>query len=172
MTLIAISGIIALLYVIINIITSKKVPESISAMVYDLPKDKQWIWILYMWTIAFTVSPHIIELLDENFKVLGFLMMASLAFCGAMPLVEDSKNIAHNVFGISAGILSQICVALINPKWLLVWIVMIVFIVPKLNKILSENTGRDLEEIEKDTERDYYLDANEALEYGIIDKIL
>lgn len=138
MTLIAISGIIALLYVIINIITSKKVPESISAMVYNLPKDKQWIWILYMWTIAFTISPYIIELLDENFKVLGFLMMASLAFCGAMPLVEDSENIAHNVFGICAGILSQICVALINPMWLLVWIVMIVFIIPKLNKILSK----------------------------------
>lgn len=59
-----------------------------------------------MWTIAFTISPYIIELLDENFKVLGFLMMASLAFCGAMPLVEDSENIAHNVFGICAGILS------------------------------------------------------------------
>ena len=40
MTLIAISGIIALLYVIINITTSKKVPESMSAMVYSLPKGK------------------------------------------------------------------------------------------------------------------------------------
>ena len=42
----------------------------------------------------------------------------------------------------------------------------------KLNKILSKNTGQDLSKIEEDTERDYFLDANEALEYGIIDKII
>lgn len=42
----------------------------------------------------------------------------------------------------------------------------------KLNKILSENTGKELSQIEKDTERDYFLSANEALDYGLIDKIL
>lgn len=42
----------------------------------------------------------------------------------------------------------------------------------KLNKILSNNTGKNLETIENDTERDYFMDSNEALEYGIIDEIL
>ena len=42
----------------------------------------------------------------------------------------------------------------------------------KLNKILSENTNQDLKKIENDTERDYFLSACEALDYGIIDKIL
>lgn len=42
----------------------------------------------------------------------------------------------------------------------------------KLNKILSENTGQKLSKIEDDTERDHFLDAKEALEYGLIDKIL
>ena len=42
----------------------------------------------------------------------------------------------------------------------------------QLNKILANNTNQDLEKIEIDTERDYYMSANEALEYGIIDKIL
>ena len=42
----------------------------------------------------------------------------------------------------------------------------------KLNKILSKNTGKSLELIEKDTDRDNFMDANEALEYGIIDKII
>lgn len=42
----------------------------------------------------------------------------------------------------------------------------------KLNKILAENTGKDLKTIENDTERDYFLDSDEALEYGIIDDIL
>ncbi len=41
----------------------------------------------------------------------------------------------------------------------------------KLNKILSENTGKPIEQVEKDTDRDNYLSADEALEYGIIDKI-
>ncbi len=40
-----------------------------------------------------------------------------------------------------------------------------------LNKILSENTGKPLEQIERDTDRDYFMTAEQALEYGIIDKI-
>ena len=40
-----------------------------------------------------------------------------------------------------------------------------------LNKILSENTGKPIEEIERDTDRDYFMTAQQALEYGIIDKI-
>ncbi len=42
----------------------------------------------------------------------------------------------------------------------------------KLNKILSEKTGQSLEQIEKDTERDHYMTAEEALKYGLIDEIL
>ena len=42
----------------------------------------------------------------------------------------------------------------------------------KLNTILSKNTGKPLKEIEKDTERDYFLTSEEALDYGIVDKIL
>lgn len=42
----------------------------------------------------------------------------------------------------------------------------------KLNKILSDNTKKNISEIEKDTDRDYFMNANEALEYGIIDKVL
>ena len=42
----------------------------------------------------------------------------------------------------------------------------------KMNQILSENTGRTLEEITQDTDRDYYMTAEEALDYGIIDRII
>ena len=41
----------------------------------------------------------------------------------------------------------------------------------KLNKILSKNTGKPLAQIEKDVERDYYMSAEEAKKYGIIDEI-
>ena len=48
----------------------------------------------------------------------------------------------------------------------------IVKIKNKLNKILVENTNQDLKTIEKDTDRDNYLSAEEALSYGIVDKII
>ncbi|MEG1614660.1 MAG: ATP-dependent Clp protease proteolytic subunit, partial [Oscillospiraceae bacterium] len=41
-----------------------------------------------------------------------------------------------------------------------------------LNKILSENTGKPIEIIAQDTERDNFMNAQEALEYGLIDKVL
>ncbi|MBQ6381911.1 MAG: ATP-dependent Clp endopeptidase proteolytic subunit ClpP [Clostridia bacterium] len=41
-----------------------------------------------------------------------------------------------------------------------------------LNRILSENTGKPLEQIEKDTERDNFMSAAEAMEYGIVDKVI
>ena len=42
----------------------------------------------------------------------------------------------------------------------------------KLNKILAENTGKPVEVIAADTERDNFMTADEALEYGIIDKVI
>ncbi len=48
----------------------------------------------------------------------------------------------------------------------------IVKIKQKLNKILVKHTGQTLERIEKDTDRDFYLTAEEAKEYGIIDKVI
>ncbi len=42
----------------------------------------------------------------------------------------------------------------------------------RLNKILSKNTGVNLRKIERDTERDNYMSAKEALEYGLVDKII
>lgn len=42
----------------------------------------------------------------------------------------------------------------------------------KLNKMLSKNTGKDLKTIENDTERDYFLNAQEAVNYGLVDEIL
>ena len=41
-----------------------------------------------------------------------------------------------------------------------------------LNQILAKNTGQKLEKIERDADRDFWLDANEAKEYGLIDKVI
>ena len=48
----------------------------------------------------------------------------------------------------------------------------IIAIKNKLNSILSEQTGKPLEVIERDTERDNFMTAQEALEYGLIDKVI
>ena len=42
----------------------------------------------------------------------------------------------------------------------------------KLNQILSERTGQPLEVVERDTERDNFMTAQEALNYGLIDKVI
>jgi len=42
----------------------------------------------------------------------------------------------------------------------------------RLNQILADNCGKDLETLMKDTDRDHWMTAQEALEYGIVDKIL
>lgn len=48
----------------------------------------------------------------------------------------------------------------------------ILYIKEKLNKILAEKTGQDFETIARDTERDNWMTAQQALEYGIVDKII
>ncbi|EHQ92020.1 ATP-dependent Clp endopeptidase proteolytic subunit ClpP [Desulfosporosinus youngiae] len=42
----------------------------------------------------------------------------------------------------------------------------------KMNKILAERTGQPIEKVEKDTDRDYYMTAEEAKEYGLVDQVL
>jgi ATP-dependent Clp protease protease subunit len=42
----------------------------------------------------------------------------------------------------------------------------------RLNKILAKHTGQDLDKIESDTERDFWMDAEQAVEYGLVDQVL
>lgn len=48
----------------------------------------------------------------------------------------------------------------------------IIKIKERLNKILAHHTGQPLERVEKDTDRDFYLSAEEAKEYGIVDEVI
>ena len=48
----------------------------------------------------------------------------------------------------------------------------IIAIKERLNKILSEQTGQPLEVITKDTDRDNFMTAQQAMEYGLVDKVL
>ncbi|MBR2833283.1 MAG: ATP-dependent Clp endopeptidase proteolytic subunit ClpP [Bacilli bacterium] len=92
-------------------------------------------------------------------------MAAFLLSCGEKGLryaLPNSEVMIHQPLGGVQGQATEIKIAAQR----------ILRLKEKLNKILSENTGKKLSKIEEDTERDYFMTANEALNYGIIDKII
>ena len=48
----------------------------------------------------------------------------------------------------------------------------LIFTKKQLNRLLAKTTGRSIEEIEKDTERDFYMTPEEAVKYGLIDEVI
>ena len=76
--------------------------------------------------------------------------------------LPNSDIMIHQPFGGAEGQASDIKIAADR----------IILLRKRLNKILSKNTKKNLRQIEKDTERDYYLDALEAVSYGLIDKVI
>lgn len=119
MIAVLIASALAALYVGAATWKNKAIPDSISAMVYELPRNWQFLWILWMWAIAFLIYIPVIDVLSEKgMEWVGFLTLTSFAFTGAMPLVKKSKNTSHYVMAIISGILSQICVCLICKWWI------------------------------------------------------
>ena len=76
--------------------------------------------------------------------------------------LENSEVMIHQPLGGASGQATEIKIAAER----------ILKLKNKLNTILSKNTSQDIKKIETDTERDYFMDSTEALEYGIVDKIL
>lgn len=76
--------------------------------------------------------------------------------------LPNSEILLHQVMG---GVTGEAIEIEITAK-------QIVKIKEKLNKILAHHTGQPLERIERDTDRDFYLSAQEAKEYGIIDEVI
>ena len=76
--------------------------------------------------------------------------------------LENSEVMIHQPLGGARGQATEIKIAAER----------ILKLKKKLNKILSDNTGQNIKKIERDTERDYFMEAGEALEYGIIDEVL
>ncbi len=76
--------------------------------------------------------------------------------------LENSEVMIHQPLGGASGQATEIKIAAER----------IIKLKKHLNKILSLNTNKSVEKIENDTERDCFMDSIEALEYGIIDKIL
>jgi len=107
--------------------------------------------------------------INSDVSTIGIGICASMAAFllssgkkGKRYLLPNSEVMIHQPLGGAQGQATEIKIAaehILKTK-------------EKLNKILSINTGKDLDIIEKDTDRDNFMDANTALEYGIVDKII
>lgn len=81
---------------------------------------------------------------------------------GKRYILPNADVMIHQVLGRSEGQASDVKIATDR----------ILELKNRLNKILSKNTNKSIKTIEKDTDRDNYLNADEALEYGLVDKII
>lgn len=119
--LLIISVLVVVLYVGATIWRKKDLPASISSLVYDLPSGWQWVWTIWIWLATYTLTPALFEVMPDSLCVVAHAFATSVLFIGAMPLVKHEGNKAHNVFGVAAGVFSQMCVLLINHCWLMMW---------------------------------------------------
>ncbi|MDD5290100.1 MAG: ATP-dependent Clp endopeptidase proteolytic subunit ClpP [Patescibacteria group bacterium] len=102
-------------------------------------------------------------------QTIGVGMAASMAAVlltagknGKRFILPNAEVLLHQVMGGAEGQASDIK---INAEHILK-------VKDKLNKILAEHTGQAIEKIEKDSDRDYFMSAEEAKKYGLIDKII
>lgn len=81
---------------------------------------------------------------------------------GTRSATENARIMIHQPLGGARGTAKDIEIQAKNIVW----------IRERINEILAERTGQDLETIQRDTDRDYWMTAAEALEYGIIDEVV
>ena len=127
LTLLICSLCIFILFPIYYLIKFKEFPESISGLVWNIYNHK-YVWTLWIWIVGFSIIIPIIDCIDDNFKIIGFLTVIYLIFVGAMPLENNSSNKLHWIFGILTCIFSQIFILFINPSILLSFILCLIII--------------------------------------------
>ena len=107
------------------------------------------------------IKPDIATICMGQAASMAALLLSSGAK-GKRSALKNSRVMIHQPLG---GVQGQATDIEIHTKEIL-------YLREKLNKILSENTGKSVKTIEKDTNRDNFLSAEASLEYGIIDQIV
>ena len=110
-------------------------------------------------TMHYIKSPVRTVCIGMAASMAAFLLMAGEK--GKRLALPNSEVMIHQPLGGARGQATDVA---IQAEWLMRTKV-------KMNKLMSEMTGQPLEKIERDVERDHFLSAQEALEYGIIDEI-
>jgi ATP-dependent Clp protease protease subunit len=107
------------------------------------------------------VKPDVSTLCTGFAASMGAFLLASGAK-GKRFSLPNSKIMIHQVLGGARGQATDIEIHardILKTK-------------AQMNKILAERTGQPLEKIERDTERDYFLSADEAKDYGLVDQVI
>ena len=78
-TLLLISVLITVLYVGTTIYIHKELPASVSHMVFNLPRNYQFLWTLFIWSVAFGTVPALLDAMEGSiFQFVGFLFIYCL----------------------------------------------------------------------------------------------
>ena len=107
------------------------VPKSISSLVNRM--RWKWLWSLWLGVTGFLLLPLLLDELPETFKFVGFLMFIALLGTALTPVFVDKNRKAHNIFGNVLGVLSQVCVLILSPWWLVLWVGMLVVMILSLS---------------------------------------
>lgn len=107
------------------------------------------------------IKPDVATICVGMAASMGATILASGAK-GKRSALPNSEILLHQVMGGAEGQAIEIEISARH----------IVHIKDKLNKILAKHTGQKLDKIERDTDRDFYMSAQEAKEYGLIDEII
>ena len=107
------------------------------------------------------IKPDVCTICVGMAASMGAFLLSSGAK-GKRYVLPNAKVLIHQPLGGTSGQASDIKIAADH----------IIKIRERLNRILAENTGQPYEKIALDTDRDNYMDAKEALEYGLVDKIV
>ena len=89
-------------------------------------------------------------------------LLASAGTRGKRMMLPHARHMIHQPSGGAGGQTSDISIA---AKEILRWR-------QTINEILSEHSGKSIEQLEKDSDRDYYMSADEAKEYGLVDEVI
>ena len=107
------------------------------------------------------IKPDIVTICIGQAASMGAFLLASGSE-GKRYALPNSRIMIHQPLGGAQGQATDILIQAEEIKRLK----------DTLNKILAEKTGKKVKQIEKDTDRDYFMSAEEAVEYGLIDKVL
>ena len=119
-------ALVSLLLAIIGMAVMLKgnIPDSVSGLVYNLSATKQWWWSVWLSAVALTVVVPLMTALGD-FAGLGWLTGVCLIGAAVTPIIHKDTRGIHYICGIAAGVLSQACVVLLCPWWLLCWFIFI-----------------------------------------------
>lgn len=120
------SGLVLVVPVVVRWI-KRGLPASLSGMVFGSGGEtaghtavgRRALWTAWIMTTAGLLAVPLMEAV--SYKWVAWLTLLCLLAVAVVPLMRSEKNTEHYVYGVAAGVMSQVCVALIEYEWLWLW---------------------------------------------------